>query len=330
MRTSLSKKIFFALFLLLLIIICGYSIYIYLGLQKIERVEIPQGKEELGINSVHVENSDSDIRNIALFGIDTGRHKSDPPHSDTIIILTIDRLHNKLKISSILRDSYVYIDGHGKSKITEAYTYGGPLLAIKTLNQNFNLDIKEYITVDFKGLSKIVDALGGIDIEIKRNEIKEINKWTKELAQLQNVNATYVTKSGIQHLNGIQAVAYSRIRNLGSGEFERTARQRKVLSALFDKIKKIDITSFTSFVWKLTPYVSTNISTNDILVLGSSLLLSPPPLEQMRFPIDGYCMGTIISGTWYLTMKPDIETTANHITNYIYNDIMPVAKKPLF
>lgn len=330
MKTSLSKKIFFILFLLILILISGYSIYIYLGFQKIEKVEIPQSKEELGINFVTSEKSYSDIRNIALFGIDTGRQKSDPPHSDTIIILTIDKLHNKLKISSILRDSYVLIEGHGKSKITEAYTYGGPLLAIKTLNQNFNLDVKEYITVDFKGLSNVVDALGGVDIEIKSNEIKEINKWTTELAQLQNVKPTYVKNSGFQHLNGIQAVAYSRIRNLGSGEFERTARQRKVLTALFNNIKDIDITSFPNLVWQVTPYVSTNISTNDILVLGSSLLLSPPPLEQMRFPIDGYCKGTIISGTWYLTMKPDIKTTADHIANYIYNDILPQSKDPLF
>ncbi|NLP27431.1 MAG: LytR family transcriptional regulator [Clostridia bacterium] len=330
MKSSLSKKVFLAIFLLLLLLICGYSIYIYLGLQKIEKVEIPQNNQELGINSVHEENSYPDIRNIALFGIDTGRQKSDPPHSDSIIILTIDKLHNKLKISSILRDSYVFIDGHGQTKITEAYTYGGPFLAIKTLNQNFNLDIKEYITVDFKGLSKIVDALGGVDIDVKSQEIKEINKWTKELAHMQNVKPTYIKRSGLQHLNGIQAVAYSRIRNLGSGEFERTARQRTVLTALFNNFKEMDITSFPSLVWQVTPYVSTNISTNELILLGSSLLISPPPLEQMRFPVDGYCKGTIISGTWYLTMKPDIKTTADQITNYIYNDLIPQAKKPLF
>ena len=88
MKSSLSKKVFLAIFLLLLLLICGYSIYIYLGLQKIEKVEIPQNNQELGINSVHEENSYPDIRNIALFGIDTGRQKSDPPHSDSIIILT--------------------------------------------------------------------------------------------------------------------------------------------------------------------------------------------------------------------------------------------------
>lgn len=330
MKASLSKKIFFMVLLLILILICGYSLYIYLALQKIKKVEIPESKEELGINSVLIDNPESDIRNIALFGIDTGRQKSDPPHSDTIIILTIDKLHNKLKISSILRDSYVKIENHGKTKITEAYTYGGPLLAIKTLNQNFNLDIKEYITVDFKGLSQIIDSLGGVDIEIKSNEIKEINKWTEELAILQQVDPTYVKNSGLQHLNGIQAVAYSRIRNLGSGEFERTARQRKVLSALFDNIKEIEITNLPNLIWQTTPYVSTNISTNDLLILGSSLLISPPPLEQMRFPIDGYCKGTTISGIWYLTMEPDIETTATHIANYIYKDILPEPKEPLF
>ena len=169
------------------------------------------------------------------------------------------------------------------------------------------MDIKEYITVDFKGLSKIVDALGGVDIDVKSQEIKEINKWTKELAHMQNVKPTYIKRSGLQHLNGIQAVAYSSIRNLGSGEFERTARQRTVLTALFNNFKEMDITSFPSLVWQVTPYVSTNISTNELILLGSSLLISPPPLEQMRFPVDGYCKGTIISGTWYLTMKPDIK-----------------------
>jgi LCP family protein required for cell wall assembly len=315
---------------LVLLALLSFSIYLYYGLQKIHRVVIPQNNEELGIKPQALVQKESEIRNIALFGIDIGRDPTDPPHSDSIIVVTIDNDRNKLKFTSILRDSYVKIDDHGKTKITEAYTFGGPTLAIKTLNQNFNLDIKDYITVNFFGLSKIIDTIGGVNIDVKEKEVDEINKWTRELAELQKVEPEFITSCGLQKLNGIQAVAYSRIRKIG-GEFERTIRQRQVLDQLFNAIKKEGITRLPSMISEITPFIETNISSTDMLTTGTSILLSSMDnIEQMRFPLDGYCKGDFISGTWYLTLKPDIETTASQLSDYIYKDIKPTAREPLF
>jgi LCP family protein required for cell wall assembly len=331
MNAKAVRKSLSILIILLFFVVLASALYIYNGLQKIRRVEIPLNYEELGINPQVQAHIDTGIRNIALFGIDIGRDPKDPPHSDSIIIVTLDNDRNKLKFTSILRDSYVAVEGHKKTKITEAYAYGGPALAIKTLNQNFNLDIKEYITVDFFGLAKIIDAVGGVNIDIEEKELKEINKWTKELYELQKMSPEYIESSGPQKLNGIQAVAYSRIRKIGAGEFDRTRRQRQVLNGLINCIKEKGLTSLPSLIWEITPYVETNISSRDMLTTGTSVLVSSiDNIEQMRFPLDGYCKGDFISGVWYLTLKPDIETTAHQLSEYIYKDIKPEAKKPLF
>ncbi|WP_139904862.1 LCP family protein [Clostridium thermarum] len=320
-----------SILIILSFIVIAFLLYIYNGLQKIRRVEIPQNYEELGIKPQAQAHATTGIRNIALFGIDIGRHPNDPPHSDSIIIVTIDSDRNKLKFTSILRDSYVEVEGHKKTKITEAYAYGGPALAIKTLNQNFNLDIKDYITVDFLGLAKIIDTLGGINIDVKEKEIKEINKWSKELYELKKLNPVYIKDSGLQKLNGIQAVAYCRIRKIGAGEFDRTRRQRQVLNALISNINEKGLTRLPSLIWEITPYVETNITTRDMLTTGTSILISSMDnIEQMRFPLDGYCKGEFITGVWYLTLQPDIETTALQLYDYIYKDIKPESREPLF
>lgn len=318
-------------FIFILLSLAAGGAYLYSSLERIEKVPIPITNEELGIHPWVSARDDVSVRNIALFGIDTGRNPSDPPHSDSIIIITVDKLRNKFKVTSILRDTYVNIDGHGKSKINEAYTYGGPALAVKTLNQNFNLDIKDYITADFFGLSRIVDSLGGIEINIDQKEIKEINKWIKELSTLENKKPVYISKSGIQTLDGTQAVAYSRIRKIGDGDFERTLRQRRVLSQLLEKIRQGGITGYSSLVWNTTPYLKSSITTSDMLSSGTSFLLaSTGKVEMQRFPLDGYCKAFTRNGIWYLLPYPDMETTAKQLSDYIYKDIYPVSKEPLF
>ena len=119
--------------------------------------------------------SDPQIQNIALFGVDAREEDDDTGRSDSLMILTVDKRHNKLKLTSILRDSEVQIEGYGSDKITHAYAYGGPELAIKTLNQNFYLDIQDYVTVNFFQMAKIVDAFGGVDLTITEDEMHEIN-----------------------------------------------------------------------------------------------------------------------------------------------------------
>lgn len=272
------------------------------------------------INAIKPEPEEPKIINIALFGIDTGREKNEAAHSDTIMILSIDEIHKKIKISSFLRDTYVYVEGHGNTKINTAYAYGGPELAIKTINQNFDMDIEDYITVDFVGLSDIIDTLGGVEVPVKENEIKEINKYTKEIGVIKKEKPTLLKEAGIQLLDGIQATAYARIRKVGDGDFERTERQRNVLFAIFSKIKQQNITKYPAIAASLIPYVKTSMSFTEILGTGRDIIKQGiANLDWYRFPLLGYCKGEMIRKTWYLIT--DLKVTTDHLHQFIYEDV---------
>ena len=266
------------------------------------------------------EEKNNKVINIALFGIDTGREKHEAAHSDAIMIVTIDNVYKKIKLSSLMRDTYVNIAGRGKTKLNMAYAIGGPELAVRTINENFNMDIQHYATVDFVGLSKIVDALDGVEVDIKRNEIQEINKYMEEIAKIKKEKPTPLKKPGKQLLNGNQAVAYARIRNVGEGDFDRSERQKNILTALVQKIQERDISKYPQFAASLLPYVQTNMSGTDIIHLGVEVYkLGISDMDWYRFPLYGYCKGEIINKVWYLTT--DLQVTSNHLYQYIYNDI---------
>lgn len=267
----------------------------------------------------------SKITNIALFGIDTGRNKYEAAHSDAIMILTIDETHKKLKLSSFMRDTYVDIEGHGKARINAAYMFGGPQLAIKTINKNFNMNVRDYYTVNFSGLADIIDSVGGVELNVKKSEIDEINKYMREIAKIKRQRATPITKAGVQRLNGKQAVAYARIRKVGNGDFERTERQKMVLAALIVKVQKQDPGKYPGLIAKILPYVETSMSKGEILRTGTEVAaFGISKVEWCRFPIDGYHKGKIINKAWYLIT--DIKATRKHLHKYIFEDVNPSKK----
>ncbi|MBZ9636900.1 LCP family protein [Clostridium sp. FP1] len=281
------------------------------------KLEVPMQKEEV-----------NEIINIALFGIDR-RGVNEPSRSDSIMILSIDKKHKKIKMSSIMRDTYVEIKNHGDTKINHAYAYGGAQLAIRTINENFNLDIRDYVMVDFFKLEKIIDTIGGVTIQVNQDEIELLNSYMIEVANIEKRVVCEVTKSGLQTLNGLQAVAYSRIRYTVGGDFRRTERQRIVLSAMITKIQSLGITEFPSVVSKILPFTETSMKSMDIIKLGTKVLTSNiTTLEQARFPLDGYCKGKIMDEVWYLIA--DMDATADQLHNFIYEDIKPVPKASQF
>lgn len=288
-------------------------------LNKNEIVEvIPNGEKT-------IKTEENKITNIALFGIDVGRQKYEAAHSDAIMILSIDRIHKKIKLSSFIRDTYVDIDGYGKGRINAAYMFGGPQLAIKTINKNFNMDIRDYYTVNFSGLADIIDGVGGLDINIKENEIKEINKYVREIAKIKKQRPTPITRPGIQRLNGKQAVAYARIRKVGNGDFDRTERQKEVLTALIVKVQNQGTGKFPYIISKMLPYVETSMSKSDIVKTGTGVFTAGiSSVEWCRFPINGYYKGKIVNKAWYLIT--DIKATRKHLHRFIYDDINPVIK----
>lgn len=289
---------------ILLVTIGGIYSYGNHLFNKIEKIEID--KSDVGIKDEVEEKlsaySDSVI-NIALFGIDA--EEGGVGRSDSIIIATIDTTHKKLKLISIMRDSYVAIEGHGNDKLNHAYAFGGPQLAIKTLNENFDLNIDDFIAVNFTTLPKIIDMLGGVTIDITSEEVSHIPG---------------IDVAGTYTLTGEQALAYSRIRYASGGDYVRTDRQRTVLSKVFEKILSINFTQYPSLLSEILPMVQTNLDYSEILNLGNEVLkMEVTTLEQERFPRDGYCEGKMIDKIYYLTF--DKENTVQQLHDYIFEDI---------
>lgn len=319
-----SSKIVLATMTVLVVVVGSVSSYFYSQLNKVKKVEIPKTNSELNISD-NTAKQDDEIINIAFFGVDR-RHKDEASRSDALMILTLDKKHKKVKISSVMRDSYVNVDGYGMTKVTHAYAYGGPTLAIKTLNKNFDLNIKDYVTVDFFGFEKIIDSIGGVDINITPEELKYINGYIEDTSKLENASIPTVTKVGLQKLNGRQAVAYTRIRYTAGGDFERSQRQRTVLVAVLNKIKGKSPTNIANVVLQLLPYTETSMSNTEILKsLTSISTLDIKNIDQERFPLDGYCNGKMIGGVWYLIF--DLEATKNQMHKYIFEDFKPNGDK---
>ncbi len=271
---------------------------------------------DLGINET---SSLKGIRNIALYGIDTDYN--DSGRSDSIMILTIDNINKELKVSSIMRDSYVSIDGYGMDKINHAYAYGGPQLAIKTLNQNFDLDIEDFVTLNFNSFPKIIDALGGLDLTITQEEIDcyiNINDHITYLNELNNTTSELITTPGTYHVDGTQALAYARIRYTSEGDAGRTKRQRIVLEQLLENFKFISPTKYTNLLNQILPLVKTSLTSNEILNIALTIFkMGDIELQQARFPSDNYCKDTLINNTYYL--KFDEVATKEEMYNFIYN-----------
>lgn len=296
-KTLNKKKIaLIVIGIVVLLLLSGFS-YLYYLLNKPNKIEIDESK--LSINTSLEQNTNAEVTNIALFGIDAPEGVRG--RSDAIMILSIDETNKKLKLSSIMRDSYVNIEGYGKDKITHAYAFGGAELAMNTLNQNFDLNISRFITVNFTTLPKIIDALGGITVNITEAEIKYIPG---------------VTHSGTQTLNGAEALAYSRIRYDG-GDQMRTQRQRNVLEDVFDKLVSTSPTKIPSLLDTLLPLVDTNISPTEFMSLGTDVLsIKPKKINEKMFPCDTHRKGEMIKGVSYQTFNIKEETKEIH--EFIY------------
>ena len=249
-----------------------------------------QSMEELGINADLHMNASKGITNIALFGIDA-RNENFRGRSDSIMIISIDAEHNDIKIVSVLRDSLVKIDGYGHQKINAAYSFGGPQLAVKTLNQVLNLDIRHYATVDFVGMADIIEAVGGIEAELTPAEVSDANIHIKSMHRERGTALDYIEKPGKQTLSGVQAVAFARIRkastiNGTANDPGRTERQRLVMRQLFDKALAMNISKYPQMIRALLPHMETSLTYKDIFSLAGLLAGDGVELKEDRIPAD--------------------------------------------
>jgi LCP family protein required for cell wall assembly len=244
---------------------------------------------------------DESITNILLLSSDSRDPKKDDGNSDSIMVLTVDKKNKKLKLTSIMRDSIVNVEGHGQRKLTESHNLGGPLLTLKTVNQNYKLNTSDYAQVNFFGLASIIDYIGGIEVNLTKEEVSmqdyAINYYIREISNIEKITPKYVTKPGLQKLNGIQAVSYARIRYVGNSDFERTQRQRTVLSTIFKKLSTKNVTDIGEVADTIAPYIETTLKPDDIITMATYILTHKmTDFEQVRVPFDGMYKDQKVNG----------------------------------
>lgn len=285
-RTGL--KVFGIIVLVLIIILVAIigATYWYITdkLGKIQHVDIDISQLDI---SEEAEKNLSGFRNIALFGIDSRSidDYGEGNRSDCIIIASINNSTKEVKLLSVYRDTYVQIEGHGLDKITHAYSYGEAPLAISTLNTNLDLNIKEFVTVNFDAVAEAINALGGVTIDVEQEEVKYINSYINETSNVTGIETSRISGPGRQTLDGIQAVAYARIRYTSGGDYKRTERMRTVVEAMFDKLKTKSIGEINSFADKVLPLIYTNIDSGEMISMIPDLM-SYKITDSIGWPYD--------------------------------------------
>ena len=267
--------------------------------------------------------SEKGITNILLAGTD-GRPGEKNSRSDAMMILTVDTKNKSLKLTSLNRDTYVDIPGHGYQKLTHAYVYGGVNLLTKTIENNFEIDIQDYAVVDFYSFMDIVDALGGVEVDVHQNEINEINKfikletykWSGETKPME-----LIKNSGVQKLNGYQTLAYARIRKTDSTQ-ERDRRQRQVIEALMNGVKDLPITKYPNLLDTILPYIKTNMKPTEIIGLAGKVLgIGNLSITQIEFPFDNASTPVTLSGAGFVIKYPP--ESLNTLHDFKFKNIIP-------
>lgn len=364
-KGSKKKKAIIISLLVLLAIIGGVLYYIFGYMLKDLTIdeEFTKDLAKLGITTSAAEGEDpiildDSITNIALFGVDA-RDSSFEGRSDVIMIVSIDNRHDKIKMTSILRDTCVQLEDGSYAKLTDLYSLGGPELSVNTLNRNFSagnrpLYITDYATVNFAKMAEIVDAFGGVELELTGAEVQQINVnlWSllvdvdnaiendqyngtyesrddyatissydmiPNIYGVKNVDsADYEYEDGTYTLNGNQAVAYGRIRHLDGGDNVRAERQQNVLKALISKMRTMSKLEYPEMIKKVLPLVKTSLNFNDIMSLAP-IILTNFTIETMSIPGTDETprSGWINGGTQWVYVY-DLDYAAKHLSTFIY------------
>lgn len=260
------------------------------------------------VSSDTIGGDGSGLINILLVGQDR-RDENTPARADTIILCSFHPESKSVILTSFLRDLYVQIPGIGGNRLNAAYASGGAALLEQTLRENLNIQIDGCIDVDFSQFAGIIDILGGVTLKLRQDEADAINK-----------KVTGTLAEGVQALNGSQALAYSRIRNLDSdGDFSRTERQRKLLTSLLDSYRDAGFLKILSSIADTLPLISTDLSSKEVLHLAAKLfpLLDNPSIVSQRIPSDGTYSYSTIRGMEVLTA--DWEEVRNLLINTLTN-----------
>lgn len=260
----------------------------------------------------------SGITNIALFGVDT--RPDEPTRSDCMMVMSVDADAGVLKLTSLMRDSRVELDGHGTQKLCHAYSFDGPKGAIRAINEIFDLDITDYAEVNFVQMANLIGEVGGVDVKVSEAERKEANKFIREYYESFDMDPEYIEEAGFQHLNGIQAMTFARIRKGGTGDdWGRVERQSIVLEAMFSTIQDKSLAELAAMMPRMMPYVTTSLKKSEMLSLAKGLFANgKPQIEHARLPQDG---DWHYGGAQEEYIVYDLDKAAKQLNDYIYDNV---------
>lgn len=293
-----------AVLLILSILLSSCFIYVFAAASGYTRNDLDKNEY---VSSSDLKSSPL-VSNILLLGVDGNAESSS--RSDSMILVSVDYAHAKIKLTSFLRDSWVEIPSKGKkAKLNAACSYGGPQLVVDTIEYNFGVDIDHYVMVDFNMFTQIIDNLGGVDVEVTEKEAKFINNTTRQT----------VDYGESVHLDGEEALVYCRIRKLDT-DYMRTYRQRKVITALIEQAKTAGISKLISTMQDVFPLIQTDMSPAEITALAfkAGIGVVAFDIEQNRVPIDEHMQPDTINGQWVEVL--DIEATKEYLIEYIYTN----------
>ena len=266
------------------------------------------------------ENLPDDWWNILLLGTDNRDEMAEGRYSrtDSMIILSVNMATKQAKLTSLMRDTWVPMEGRSANRLNACTVFGGPELLMKTVNKQFGMNISQYVMINITGLADVIDTLGGLDFAVTEAERKALNKGLFDLSSQSGMEQLQESGENV-HLNGNQAVAFARIRQIDT-DYKRTERQRLVLTTMAEKLKSnANAATIVGVVNNLLPYVETNLSLTDLMQLGYvGLQLDLGGIEQFRVPADGTFDSGIYDGLWCI--KPNFEKNQALLYDFIYGE----------
>ena len=315
-RWSTKKKVIVSTVIIFALLICtlatGYMYIrskIYSGLNPSETIS------DIDTEYKEVEG----ITNVLLIGTDA-RTLDEASRADSIIIATLDNNNKQIRLTSLFRDTLVNIPGHGEGKLNAALAYGGPELLIKTIKETYDIILDKYVIINFWGFEAIIDQMDGLELNVEEYMLKELNKYIGEST---GGNDCPVTKSGLQVLNGKQALSYARIRKGVGDEYARTDRQREVLIKVTEKLKETKPSKYLGIMNNMLEYIKTNIEPIQALNMAYTIYKFPSlDVEQLQVPIPDLADGGLYKNLGWVFLM-DREQNAKFLDKFIFEGKIP-------
>lgn len=318
-RKRQKRKIVFTIVAFILLLVLLAFAFLSSKLGKLDKISMKDVKVNDGLDVSGMKG----YTTLALFGVDNRSNGNfETGNSDTMIIVSINNKTGEIKMCSLYRDTYLDISDSDETeskfrKANAAYMSGGPQQAINMMNKNLDLNISDYVAVDFNALIDVIDLLGGVEIEVTDEEVQYINGYMTELNQITGNEIVPVTSAGTQTLNGMQATAYARIRYTTGWDYKRTERQRTVITKMFEKAKGASLGTLNSILDKALPEVSTSLSTTEMIGLMTKISKYSMG-ENTGFPFDK--TSGSVGNLGDLVIPVDLSANVKQLHEFLYND----------